>query len=115
MSANNNPLNDPGLDTVLRQWSVDTSLPPRFQEQVWQRIEKAEIPQEANLSVLLKRLIEVVVPRPRFAYAYLTVLLVSGVAAGSLAAQLKASRLESELSTRYVQSIDPYRSETQLP
>ncbi len=111
MSANRNPENDDALGKVLRQWTVDAPLPPRFQEQVWQRIAKSETRAEPVARAGLWRLIEVVLPRPRFAYAYLAVLLVAGIAAGSVAAQIKTSRLDSELSLRYVQSIDPYRAE----
>ncbi len=109
MSANPDPENDDALNKVLRQWKFDAPLPPRFQEQVWQRIEKSEAGAEPSPWVGLWRLIEVVLPRPRFAYAYLAILLVTGVAAGSVAAQIKTNRLDSELSVRYVQSIDPYR------
>lgn len=111
MSANRNPENEDALNKVLRQWTVDTPLPPRFQEQVWQRIAKSEAPTEPAPWAGLWRLIEVVLPRPRFAYAYLAILLGSGVAAGSVAAQMKTNRLDSELSMRYVQSIDPYRAD----
>ena len=33
---------DEPLDAVLRGWKVDSALPPRFQEQVWRRIARAE-------------------------------------------------------------------------
>ncbi len=111
MSANPNPENENALNKVLRQWTVDAPLPPRFQEQVWQRIGKREARSEPAPWAGLWRLIDVVLPRPRFAYAYLAILLVSGVAAGSVAAQIRTNRLDSELSMRYVQSIDPYRAD----
>ena len=115
MNANMNPQDDDALRKVLRQWTVDTPLPPRFQEQVWQRITKAETRPEPTAWTGLRRLIEIVVQRPRFAYAYLAVLLVFGVAAGSWAAQIKTTRMDSELSLRYVQSIDPYRADNSHP
>ncbi len=108
MSANRNPGDHDNLDKVLRQWTVDAPLPPRFQEQVWQRIAKSESRTQPAPLAWLWRLIEVALPRPKFAYAYLAILLVTGVAAGSVAAQMKTNRLDSELSTRYVRSIDPY-------
>lgn len=112
MNANRNPKSEDALDRVLRQWTVTTPLPPRFQEQVWQRIAKTETRTEPAPApwAALWRLIEVVLPRPKFAYAYLAVLLVTGVAAGSVAAQIKSNRLDSELGMRYVQSIDPFRA-----
>ncbi len=111
MSASDNPENEEALNKVLQQWTVDAPLPPRFQEQVWQRIAKSKAPTKPAPWTGLGRLIEVVLPRPRFAYAYLAILLVTGVAAGSVAAQIKTNRLDSELSMRYVQSIDPYRAD----
>lgn len=115
MNANKSPAEDETLRSVLRQWKVDAPLPPRFQEQVWQRIAKAEARPAPAASAGLWRLVEIVFQRPRFAYAYLAVLLLSGVAAGAWAAQVKTTRLESELSLRYVQSIDPYRGDAAQP
>jgi hypothetical protein len=111
MSANNHPENDEALDKLLRRWNVNSSLPPRFQEQVWHRIAKAETQPAPSPWAVLWRLIEVALPRPRLAYAYLAVLLAAGVTAGSVTAQIRTSHLHSELSLRYVQSVDPYRAE----
>lgn len=91
---------------------MEASLPPRFQEQVWQRIARAEAKPAASPGAEFWRLLGVVLLRPRFAFAYVAVLLAVGVAAGSWAAQVKASRIDSDLSLRYVQSIDPYRGDT---
>ena len=109
MNTNPTPERDP-LDRVLRQWVVDTSLPARFQEEVWQRIARAETRAEPDLPAGLWRLIQDILPRPKFAVAYLSVVLALGVTAGALAAQAKTSRLDSDLSLRYVQSVDPYRA-----
>ncbi len=103
--------NDEQLQSVLRQWVVDTPLPPRFQEQVWRRIERAETPAGAGFWAVLSQWIEAALPRPKVALSYITALLLLGVTAGSLAAQAKSSQLNTALSTKYVQSIDPYRSE----
>ncbi len=114
MSANQRPENDEALNQVLRQWEVEAPLPRRFQEQVWQRIARAEAEPAVSPGpwAELWRLLGVVLLRPRFAFAYVAVLLAVGVAAGSWAAQVKASRIDSDLSLRYVQSIDPYRGDT---
>jgi hypothetical protein len=115
MNPNTGPDNDESLRKVLRQWEVDTPLPPRFQEQVWRRIERAERAEskaEQGFWTNLTKQVEALVPRPRFALAYLSVFLVLGVTAGAVAAQLKTSKLDSELSQRYVQSIDPYKADT---
>ena len=115
MNTNRTPEDDDVLGKVLGQWTVETPLPPRFQEQVWKRIAKTQVHPEPLALAGLRRLIEAVLPRPSFAYAYLAVLLATGVAAGSWAAQAKSSRLDSELSMRYVQSIDPYRAGASQP
>ncbi len=114
MKNSQNPRKDP-LDKVLAEWKVAAPLPPRFQDQVWQRIAKGERRPAPTAPGMLWRLIEVFLPRPQFAYAYLAALAVFGVAVGSWAAQIKTSRMDSQLSARYVQSIDPYRGDTSQP
>lgn len=115
MNANQKLEDGDGLDRVLQQWTVDSPLPLRFQEGVWRRIEALEARREQATSTRLRRFLEIVIPRPRFAYGYLSALLVAGIAAGSVAAQIRTTRLNSELSMRYVQSIDPYRAEVAHP
>ncbi len=114
MNTTQDPGKDP-LDKVLTEWKLAAPLPPGFQEQVWQRIAKDERKPERRAAGTLWRLIAVLLPRPQFAYAYLAALAAFGVAAGSWAAQIKTSRLDSQLSVRYVQSIDPYRGDTSPP
>ena len=115
MNTNKSPDHDESLGKALRQWTVTVPLPARFQEQVWQRIARAESPPQPALWTTLRRLIEAVVPRPRFAFAYLSVLFVLGIGAGSFTAQIKTSHLNSELRLRYVQSIDPFRTGSSFP
>ncbi len=115
MKPNPTPERDEPLSQLLRQWTVDTQLPPRFQEQVWQRIGRAATRPAPTVWAWLSRWLEVSLPRPRFAFAYVAILLTLGVAAGSLAAQLKTSRLKTDLRLRYVQSIDPYQGASPQP
>lgn len=107
--------NEEQLRSVLREWVVETPLPPRFQEQVWHRIEEAETPLGTGFWAGVSRLIDVVLPRPKIAFSYIAALLLLGVAAGSVAGQIKSSHLNATLSERYVQSIDPYRAEIPQP
>ncbi len=102
---------DQSLRQVLRQWTVDTPLPPRFQEQVWRRIARAENQPAPSLWGSLSRWVEVLLPRPQFALSYVAALLVVGVAAGSLAAQVTVRRLNADLGLRYVQSLDPFQAD----
>jgi hypothetical protein len=99
------------LDEVLRQWTVDTPLPPRFEEQVWRRIAKAETKPHPASSfwAWLLHFAEANLPRPKFAYSYIAILLLLGIAGGAWAAQREADRLDSALGSRYLQSIDPYQ------
>ena len=69
------------LQTLLRQTRPAPALPPRFQQNVWRRIEDAEAPaQPASWLDALANLIL----RPRFALAAAAVLLLMGVFAGTL-------------------------------
>ncbi len=111
MKTNHQPENDKRLDELMRQWTVETPLPPRFQERVWQRIARAEAkPENARTFWAgLVYYIEAILPAPKVAYAYAAILLLLGVAGGAWAAQRQTSRLEAALSYRYVQSVDPYQ------
>jgi len=115
MKPNQNPKNDEDLRAVLREWVVDTSLPSRFQDQVWQRIEQAETRPESRFWSQLARLVETTLPQPKIAFSYFASLLVLGILAGSMTAQMKSNRLNSDLSTRYVQSVDPYQKDFSQP
>jgi hypothetical protein len=115
MKTNQAPDNDERLRTVLNEWVVDAPLPPRFQDQVWQRIARAEVPSGSSFWAGLVRLVEVVLPRPGIAFSYVAALLVLGVAAGSVTAQIRSSHLDATLSARYVQSVDPYRMDASQP
>jgi|SRR5678816_4159033 hypothetical protein len=109
------PDNDEHLRAVLRGWVVDTPLPPRFQDQVWQRITRTEIRLQPGFWGSLIRLVEVALPRPKIALSYVATLLVLGVAAGSMTAQVRSSHVNADLGARYVQSLDPYRADTSQP
>ena len=115
MRPNHEPEKDRAQDKVLKQWVVDAPLPPRFQEQVWRRIARTEARPAPTLWASLRRLIEVALPQPKFAYSYVAALLVLGVAAGSWAAQRETNRLGVALGSRYVQSVDPYHHSVQEP
>lgn len=101
-------LNDNRLSETLQTWKVAESLPPRFQQNVWTRIERGEVLNTnhwfANLAGMLQRAFA----RPVLAYAYIVTLLAVGLAGGYFKAQERESRVEAQLAARYVQSIDPY-------
>lgn len=110
MKPNQESESDVSLKKVLSQWTVDAPLPPRFQEQVWQRIERAESAGAMSFRSSLARWLEKLLPRPKLAYSYAAVLLAVGILAGAWAAQTKNTRMEASLGSRYLQSIDPYQA-----
>ena len=104
--------NDESLSALLQDWKITSELPPRFQENVWRGIERAErqpLPAIPILSVL-NGWFERLLSRPTLAFAYVTIMLVVGGIVGLSHAQVESNRLSAELSIRYVQSIDPYQA-----
>jgi hypothetical protein len=104
---------DKTLSRTLRRWEVRPPLPPRFSEQVWARIERAQVPVDARSR--LARWLGAMLPRSRVALSYCVALLVLGGVAGSLAAQVSNSRLDATLRSRYIQSVDQFRMERPNP
>ena len=99
------------LRKLMREWQVNEPLPPRFQEGVWRRIQQAEATPVTTTTLWsdFRSWLATVTPRPAFAVAYLSVLLVAGMAAGYWQARQNTAHLDNELGTRYVQSVDPYQ------
>ncbi len=107
----NKPNDDALRHALLQEWKVKPSLPPRFNEQVWRRIERAETTPVPSVSLtgVFANWIATMLPRPAFATAYVTVLLVIGASIGWSIARQETARVTSDLSTRYVQAVDPYQ------
>lgn len=102
---------DPALSTVLREWKLSDPLPPRFQEQVWKRIERAETRPASTGSPwsLLTEWVNAMLPRPALALACATVLLLVGGAAGWAQARHEAAHVGDELEAQYLRVVDPYQ------
>jgi hypothetical protein len=101
-----------GLDPVrklMQEWKVTASLPPRFNEGVWRRIQRADSGAEVSLWSRVTDWLAEVLPRPAVAVSYVTVLLALGIASGYWQARKHAAQLDHELGARYVQSVDPYQ------
>lgn len=103
-----NGKNDEPLDHLLQCWTVAASLPPRFNEQVWDRIVQGEAHPQPSWWQELRNLIPQLLPRPAFALAYVSILLVLGLTGGYLHAQTDSARTERMLAQRYAQSVAPY-------
>jgi len=108
---------DSPLGGLLKEWKVRGSLPPRFQERVWKRIALADAGTRQDaaagwvgaLGAWLGSL-QKVLSRPGLAAGYVTALLVLGFAAGWERGVKKSAHIGQSLSSRYVQSVDPYKS-----
>ena len=97
------------LSRMLRAWKVDAQLPPRFQEDLWRRIECAKAPTAASVWQTLAAWLDAAFRRPAMVVSFAVVLLAAGAAAGRSQARQETARLSGELSVRYVHSIDPYK------
>ena len=96
------------LRKVLREWKAGPPLAPRFDEQVWQRIARAE-ETAATPWILFRNWMAQAFARPAMAVSYVTVLLLAGLIAGSWQARASSERAGATLGSRYVQMVDPYQ------
>lgn len=94
--------NDEKLSALLRGARVTPSLPPRFREGVWRRIEESESPARTGVSWL--DALAAWALRPRFALAVAVVLVSAGSLAGVRQGQLAAHQ---DAQSRYVASVAP--------
>jgi hypothetical protein len=101
---------DEVLRQTLQQWKVDTSLPPRFQEQVWRRIDLSEAHVELPAWLQLWNRLSAALTRPSLAASYVTLLLLSGVLAGYLQAHISRTQASGDMAARYVQMVSPFQS-----
>jgi hypothetical protein len=73
---------DAKLSTLLRATRVAPTLPPRFQEGVWRRIEEAAAPVKVTGGIAWLDALVTLVLRPRLAMATAAVLIVAGALLG---------------------------------
>ncbi len=78
---NINP-DDARLSTLLRASRAAPTLPPRFQEGVWRRIEEAAAPAKSNGGIAWLDALAALGLRPRLALATATVLMIAGALLG---------------------------------
>ncbi len=112
MKTNEPNKEDAALRALLKEWSPPSSLPPRFNEQVWRRIAKTETASApaASLRDAFTNWLATVLPRPALATAYVALLLAIGAGAGWSQARQETARITGRLSARYVQAVDPYQT-----
>jgi hypothetical protein len=115
MKPTNSKENNASLRALLQEWKPEASLPPRFQERVWrciERVETAPVP-SVSLATVLTNWLTNLLPRPALATAYVAVLLGIGASVGWSQARQETTRMTGELSTRYAQAVDPYKTAPQ--
>lgn len=93
---------DTQLQTLLRSHRPSPSLPPRFQQNVWRRIEDAEAPakSESWLDAFAALIL-----RPRFALAAVTALALAGIFLGAWEGRQDA-RHEAQMN--YLAAVAPH-------
>ena len=92
---------DAKLSALLRESRVAPDLPPRFQDNVWRRIEGAEAPAK---SVSWLDALAALILRPRFAYATVAALVLAGVLLGAVQG---AQIAKQDAQARYVAMVAP--------
>lgn len=105
----NTPKPDP-LDQTLKSWNVSAPLPPRFQENVWNRIAALDKSPAVSFRRELEQRLAAAFLRPAFASAYLVLLLAAGLGTGYWQARAKTAHLDKAFAARYVQAVDPYQT-----
>jgi hypothetical protein len=100
---NLNP-DDAKLGALLHDSRVSQSLPPRFKENVWRRIEAAEAPVKSGVNITWLEALAALMLRPRFAYATVAALMLGGILLGAYNG-VKTTRQNAE--TRYVALVAP--------
>ena len=104
MKENDLNHNDAPLSTLLRAARPTPSLPPRFQENVWRRVEQAEASGAVMESGRWLNAVANWLVRPRLAFAVATMLVLVGVGLG-LNHGVQQARADAQ--ARYVAAVAP--------
>jgi hypothetical protein len=93
----------------LQEWRIESPVPPRFQEQVWRRIEQQESVAAQGFWHGLPTMLAALFARRSWAAGYVAVALIAGTSVGYWQAQEQAGSLSAHLGHQYIQSVDPYQ------
>jgi hypothetical protein len=102
MKSNNTEPDDARLGALLREARTTPTLPPRFQESVWRRIEHSDESKTYSPSWL--DALATWILRPQLAFALAAVLVLMGVGLGWNSGERLA---RSEAQARYVAAVAP--------
>ncbi len=100
---------DEELSKRLQGWRMAAPLPPRFQEEVWRRIEREEIGVAPGVFGILRAWAGRFWARPAWAAVYVAAALAVGSVFGFLRAGERRHVAMDDLGRQYVESIDPYQ------
>lgn len=103
MKSNNSEPDDARLGALLREARNEPALPPRFQENVWRRIEKADAPGAVKSATWLDALAGWLL-RPRLAVAVAAMLVLVGVGLGL---NHGVQQARSDAQARYLAAVAP--------
>lgn len=109
MNPTSSSEDDGAFRKLLGAWKVNTPLPPRFDEQVWKRIDRTGSSASAGLWIVFVAALGRAFARPSQAVAYAAILLMAGSLGGYWQARAGNERTAEDLRVRYVQMMDPYQ------
>jgi hypothetical protein len=100
-----NASEDQSLRKALDQWKIDKPLPPRFQQEVWRRLD-----QKTRTPTVWKAWqiwLESIFAKKSVALSYITVLLLAGLTVGYFQGKAHERSWREQWAQQYVQSLDP--------
>ena len=104
MNATNLNPEDAKLRALLSESHPTPSLPPRFQENVWRRIERAEVPRTATARAGWLDAVATWILRPQLAFVVAAILVLLGVGLGWNNGQQLA---QADAQNRYLEAVAP--------
>ena len=94
---------------LLKQWTVDATVPANFNSAVWRRIEDRR---PIRLTEAMRQFTRELFARRVVVGSYLTIAVAVGLAAAHVQSSKVLRDRDSQLEARYVQSVDPYARPT---
>jgi hypothetical protein len=110
MSTDKPTNSEQALDTLLHRWEVRQPLPPGFEARVWRQVARTEAVSAGPSAfwIGLEMWLRGLLGRGLAPYAYITALVLLGLAGGTWQAAGKLRQERLELRALYIQSVDPY-------
>ncbi|MGZ8900682.1 MAG: hypothetical protein ACXW3Z_11355 [Limisphaerales bacterium] len=90
---------------LLKEWKLDATAPSNFNSVVWRRIEARR---SVNVAEVISHWMSELFAKRAVAFAYLSVAVVFGLTAAHFQSSNVLRERETQMETRYIQSVDPY-------